>query len=345
LALFRPDGGPLPLSSTQGGLLDFDMSGLEGQLRQLVMTDLGAWHWENLALPAGVRKGTFRYSTRLEKPVSAVATFGAQGIEGKVAGFQGWTDALIQSPAQRALAVNFRADGTFMVGEGDLLVPGQYITGTVLTDRQQRRQGIYGPLLSAEATSPQVATPGLVEGRSTLWAWAEPVPLPFSFGPDIRTVGSALLAIPLEFEHSPPDTRVTVPRAFVPMRRMLQGRPSRPTMEGQYGFDQHMRFQLPASVLPMKVERARLFAKVNAPLRRFTVAGHGASTPIITRESQIDPIEHDIVQSDLLQLDAQGGLNFDIGISEQLKDQEDNPLKWIIGSLELEVVGQTLAVK
>jgi hypothetical protein len=344
LALFRPDAGPVPISSTQGGLLDFDMSGLEGQLRQLVMTDLDAWHWENLSLPAGLRKGSFRYSTRLERPVSAVATFGAQGIEAKIAGLQGLTDALIQSPTQRSLAVNFRPDGTFGVGDADLLPPGQYITGTVLTDRQQRRQSIYGRLLGAEATSPQVAR-GLIEGRSVLWAWSEPVPLPFTFGPGIQTAGSALLVIPLEFEHCPPDTQVIVPKAFVPLWRILKGVPVRPTMDGQYGIDQHMRFQLPASVMPMKVERARLFVKVNAPLRRFTVAQPGAKATIISKENQIDPIEHDIAQSDLLQLDAQGGLNFDIGISEQLKDQEDNPQKWIIESFELEVVGRTMAAK
>jgi hypothetical protein len=342
--LFRPDAGPLPVSSTQGGLLDFDMSGLEGQPRQFAMTDLNAWHWENLALPAGVRKGTFRYSARVEKPVSAVATFGPQGLEAKIAPgpFRGLADAVVQSPTQRSLAADLRADSTFTVGDAELLGPGQYLTGAVLTDRQQRRQNIYRQLLQPASAGTKGRAERIPEGSSVLWAWAEPAELPFTFGPGIRTVGSALLVIPLEFEHTPPDAHVTIPRGFVPLRRMLQGIASRPTLEGQYGIEEHLRFQLPPSVLPMQVERARLFAKVNAPLRRFTVAGRGAKTPLISEESPIDPIQRDIVQKDLLQLDEQGGLHFDIGMSEQLKDQEDNPQKWSIEYLELEVIGRTL---
>jgi hypothetical protein len=358
-ALFRPDAGPLPVSSTRGGLLDFDMSGLEGQTRQMVMTDLDAWHWENLSLPAGLRKGTFRYSARMEKPVSAVAEFGSKGVEGKLAPgpFQGLADALIQTPVQRSLAVEFRADGTFTAGDGDILAPGQYLSATVLTDRQQRRQTIYGRLLTeTKARNP--------EERSMLMAWAEPAETPFTFAPGMRTVGSALLSIPLEFERTPPDTAVTVPSAFIALRRIIQGVGTRPTLEGQYAVEQHLRFQIPSSVLPMKVERARLLAKVNAPLRRFTVSGKGdgGRVELLAKDGPIDTLPLEIVREDLLRLDERGGLHLDIAVSDRLgrqpaaltkpgpggkvpQGEAETEIKWSIESLELEVIGRTLPEK
>jgi hypothetical protein len=360
-AVYRPDPGLLPFRSAQGGLLDFDMTGLEGQIRQFVMTDLDAWHWEGLAAPAGVREGAFRYSAQTDKPVAAVARFGPKGIEGRlVAGpFRGLTDALIQSPIRRlpsterrtgrtlgpssdltepvVLAVQFQADGTLSVGD-EPLAPGQYLSAPVLTDRQQRRQAVYRRLLTETKSRNR-------DDRSLLMAWAEPAEMPFE--PGIRTVGSALLAIPLDFDPTPPDTPVTVPRAFIPVRRMLQGANSRPTMEGQYEVNQHLRFQIPSSVLPMKVERARLFVKVNAPMRTFTVAGlrDDGPIPLLSRESPIDLITLDINQKNLLRLDEQGGLHFDITVSDRAKGDDENEISWRIEFLELEVVGRTLPDK
>src|SRR5262249_54546480 len=53
-ALYRPESGPADLGARAGAFFDLDMAGLEGQTRRLIMTDVDAWHWENLALPAGV---------------------------------------------------------------------------------------------------------------------------------------------------------------------------------------------------------------------------------------------------------------------------------------------------
>src|SRR5262249_49711525 len=107
---------------------------------------------------------------------------------------------------------------------------------------------------------------------SVLYAWADPIEVPFDFDSGARLVGSALISLPLELEHTPPEERVKVPRGFIDYRRIMETGPTRPTMDGQDAIDQHLRFQLPHSVLPLKVERARLFAKVEAPSRRFVVS-------------------------------------------------------------------------
>src|SRR5205807_2010809 len=120
------------------------------------LTDLGAWHWENLSLPAGVRYAPFRFSAATGKPVTATATFGPDGLEGKLeAGpFTGpgdallnSGDALLNSPGARHLALRLRPDGTFRAGSADVLPAGQPLAGGLLSDRQQRRQAFYREFL------------------------------------------------------------------------------------------------------------------------------------------------------------------------------------------------------
>ena len=36
----------------RGGFFNLDTAGTEGQSRRLILTDMDAWHWENLSLPA-----------------------------------------------------------------------------------------------------------------------------------------------------------------------------------------------------------------------------------------------------------------------------------------------------
>jgi hypothetical protein len=340
LGVYRPDSGPTTLSSTQGGSLELDMSGLEGQTRRLVVTDIDAWHWENLALPTGVRQGPFRSELRNAAPMAAVARFGPEGLEGKVTAgpFQNPGDAVIYAPSHRAFAVHLRPDGTFASGESDLLSTGQFVAGTVLSDQQQRHQLIYRRLLDESKAN-------RAREDSILLAWADPVPVPFVFDSSIRTTGSALLSFPLQFEHSLPDTLVTVPRAFIPYRRIIPLGATQPTMEALYAVEEHLRFQIPPAVLPLKVERARLYAKVEAPTRRFIVkakTGNG-SIELQNVQNPINPILIEIQQREVLRLDEQGGLHLDIAVSDPEVVVEGPVPKWTIQSLELEIIGRTQA--
>jgi hypothetical protein len=118
-------------------------------------------------------------------------------------------------------------------------------------------------------------------------------------------------------------------------------------LEGTQAIDQHLRFQLPTSVLPVKVDKARLFAKVDAPLRRFTVSGRTKDGHVTLRseESPVDALQIDIVGSNLLTLDEQGGLHLEVEVNDAAPTEEGQAPKWVIQSLELEIVGETLERK
>ncbi len=344
LAVYHPDSGPTQAGAEYGGLFKLDMTGVEGQTRRWLLTDRRAWHWDNLTLPAGVRFAPFDCTIPTGEPLAAVAHFGPDGLEGKLTTgpFRDLADALLTPPSGRNLAVRLAPNGTFRAGSRDALPAGQFLSGAVLTDEQQRRQDLYGRFLQGPVA-------GRLEGRNVLLAWASPAATHFNLGNDVRTVGMALLVIPLRLERTPAGTPVTIPGPLVPYMRILDDVPTRPTLSLAEPVEMQLRFQLPPEVLPLRVERTRLNARIEAPGRRVTVAGRdGARQVELARvESPLDPIHVEITQEPLLRLDKEGGLHLNLNLSDIVKGSRPGKndrgadTKWTIEYLELEVAGRT----
>jgi hypothetical protein len=330
LAVYRPDSGLSPVGAEQGGFFDLDMAGAGGT-RRFMLTDQDSWHWDNLALPAGVRLASFHDTVSTPEPIRAVAHFGPDGLEGRLmtGSFHGLSDVLLATPHGRDLAVHVQPDGTFRTGSRDILPEGQFLADAVLSDRQQRRQAFYRATLKRPKDE-------RIEGRHTLFAWADPIDLHFTLAPEARTVGSAFLIMPLRLEHSAPEKRVTIPGPLLRFQRVMDAGLVRPHVSFTQPADQELRFQLPAAVLPLQVERARLLLKIDAPGRHVTVAGrNGKATSVLHEaDSPLDPIQLEITRKELLQLDAGGGLHLDLKVGGAGRTD-----KWTIEYLELEVAG------
>jgi hypothetical protein len=156
--------------------------------------------------------------------------------------------------------------------------------------------------------------------------------------------------IPLLLERPAPGTRVTVPAPLVPYQRILSGGPVRPVLESNQAIAMQLRFQLPAALLPLKVEQARLVAKINAPSRRVTVSGlpaDGKPVAFPPVESPLDPVAVTITDEPLLRPDEEGGLHLELAVSDTLGGGQAGPKapqmdeKWTIEYVELEVIGRT----
>ena len=364
IALYRPQSGPVSAGTEKGALLELDDRGLEGQTRRRIETDFDSWHWEGLSLPAGIRTGSFR-STISSTRFSAVARFGPEGLSGRIeAGpFSQLADSLLVTPSKQSLPVRFTADNGFTARSEDVLPAGQFLTAAVLTDHQQRRQAIYRTLVGK-------SFPRRWEDRPHLLAWADPGPIPVGIQGSERIVGAALLAMPLTFERPGPGTTVNIPRAFIPHARLIQGRPRSVALEGNGASELEMQFELPASVLPLTVEGIRLFAKVRAPGRRFTVSGVTDTGPVTIHEAEnpLDPIEITISDPRFLRVYPGGVLRLTLRVSDQIREEAagqkgsnrrgrgregskgnlpDNPpdLAWTIESLGIDVAGRTEATR
>ena len=104
---------------------------------------------------------------------------------------------------------------------------------------------------------------------------------------------------------------------------------------------------LPASVLPFRVARARLDAKIAAPGRRVTVTGFadGRAVELAHVDSPLDPIRVEIADERLLRLDDDGGLHLKVALSGTPQSGAtaagDAPAegKWTIEYLEVEIAG------
>jgi hypothetical protein len=349
LAVYRPESGPAPVAGREGSL-ELDLGGTEGRAHRWMLTDLDSWHWENLSLPAGIRFGTFRYTAMTGGPIAAVARFGPRGIEGSVSmgSCSGVGDALLRMPGNRNLSVRVGADGTLRAGSRDFLPEGKFLAPALLTDRQQRRQELYRKFM------PRLET-GRRETRLLLLAWADPLDLPFTLADDSQQVGEALLVLPLRLERTPPGSRVTVPASLVAVQRLRDGRPTPLTRQARMVTEMPLRFQLPAQVLPLDVQSATLFARIEAPHRQVTItsevggpAGKRARDTVVLHRVQnpIDPIRIEITDKRVLSLDEQGGLHLNVALGDVLQrgqaakdaNQDD---KWTIHYLELEVTGRT----
>ena len=248
LEVYRPKPGPIEAGVEQGGLFQLDARDMQGQLRQFVLTDLDAWHWERVSLLAEPRLASFHVTVPTEKPIVALARFGPDGVEGKLSGpFQNLSDALLSTTTGRKLAVHIQADGAFRAAGSDVLPKEQYLSGTLLTDRQQRRQDFYGKFLKKPG-------PASLRGRNVLMAWADPLDMHFHIAPGARRAGSALVVALLRLEHLAAGERATIPGSFLPYQRLLGSQQVQPTLESSDDVEMHLRFQLPAEVLPFKVE-------------------------------------------------------------------------------------------
>jgi hypothetical protein len=280
--------------------------------------------------------------------LTAVAQFGPDGITGRLTAgpYQQLSDAVIGTPGRPPTPVHLGPNGDFSARSDEILLPGQYLPDVVLTDRQQKRVAIF-PKLFAQNGSAEL------ENLSSLYVWSQGADLPFALEPGARTIVSTLLAIPLEFVRPPADTQVSVPKAFVSCQRLLSGKLVKPTLESAAGVDMHLRFQVPPSVLPLKLERARLLAKqVRTPQRHVTVSGFDGDKPVelSATEGQSDALSVVITKEPLLKLDNKGGLHLNLAVGELPEQVEAvqtgaDKSRWCIESIELEVSGRTLPVQ
>jgi hypothetical protein len=338
LAVYQPSSSSSSVGADQGGEFELDVAGLEGRVHRRVQTDLDRWHIENLELPAGIRVAPFQHTLQTPEPVEATVRFGPEGVEGRLAAgpLRQLEDVLLCTPGQHIMAVHLGADGAFRAGSEDELPAGQFIVGGLLSDRQRAHRRLYEKLLAA----PQ---PRHIANRSLLLTWAEPVDMHFTLAPQARMTGSALLAIPLRFERTPRDTHVTVPAAFVDCRRISSdGRFLRPATESRLGTSMRLRFQIPASVRPLVVERARLTVKLYAPAREVVIGASAGDevAPLrrLTSPSGIEQVEIDDAR--LLRPDEQGVLSMNIVVGE-VRGGNAEQILWRLESASLEVRGRT----
>ena len=353
--LYSPEGGAATIAAERGGWLMPEMTGLEGSARRMVWTDLDEWRWENLPELAGLRSATFLASAVTTERLEARATFGPEGVVGHlhIGARRVATDAMLATRDGR-IGVQVRSDGAFVARQGDIFAPGQFLAGAFWTDEQNRRGRLLQRLLTNPLRQDYPAAPHLL-------FWTDPWDVGFQFDAGRNSLGAALVAVPLQWERPSPGTQVAIPAPLLSYRAIVGPDGSSPS--GLWDYRKRrwqeksgpsatwLRFQVPAVLLPVEVERAHVVLQVTGPVGKLEIAGVGQNEAghknAVPLKTWIDPwgkLSLEITQAELLPISADGGLLLRVSGGDPERPELTQPdpenssnIRWRIEWLSLEL--------
>lgn len=352
--LLSPDQGKSTVEGTGGGWLMPDLSGSGGTTRRLIWSDLDRWRWENLPESPGLRSGTFSAATERPDRTAATATFGPQGLTGKLTlpGNLVVEDLVLATREGRVGAIVDDA-GNYSAASDQVLGRDQYVSAALLTDEQRRRSQTIRQMLTDEKRPDYPEQPCLL-------FWTSPWNLGFDFGRETHAIGSALVVLPVRFERPETGTVVTILPPLLPYRGAHGPDGTQPT--GLYDFRKRewvektghtstwIRFQVPPILLPMEPLSARLVVRVDGPVGKLSITGwdEGREAPVQTWMDPVGTLSKEITDPKALKLTANGGLFLRVyggdpdrpELTMAESDQGKRPLYWRIESLTLELRGR-----
>ncbi|NLF71604.1 MAG: hypothetical protein GX575_21440 [Candidatus Anammoximicrobium sp.] len=349
LACYDPVPAAGVTGVSQGGVVQPDEVSSAGTTRRMVWTDLDQWHWERLRPATGLRMASFQSSRDLPERLEVRGTFTAEGFAARWTGKTlSLTDPVIVVPGQSCLAV--RADGSrLLAGPQNVLAPGRYVEGRWLSDEQHRRQAVMEKMLQPRPGQLREIT------RPLLLGWSEAVNLGFQFSRSQERFGTALWALPLRIDRPRGGTRVVIPAPFLSFsagiratdesRSPLYDRRAGVWIASQKPTETWLRFQVPDSVLPFRIQTARLTVQVTAPSRRVQIVRRvGERTvPLRQVDNPIGQIQVTLQDATLPDLDPAGRLLLGI-LVDPIADGVGEALTsvWKIDTVQVEVAGTVL---
>ena len=347
VAMYNSEASRKPIGAANGGRFFPDMTAMTGERRRIVWTDDGTWHWSQLELPAGVRTAEFERPVPLNKVLDCRARFGPDGLEGTIGPhpFGELRDAVISVPYEPRIAATIRDGHAFTARARDVLTLGEYSVESWRGDAQVRRKAVYDHLF---ARPPELyARPDPV-----LYAWTDQADTGFEF-PQARQVNSTLLSTRILLDRTPAGTKVLIPAPFLPYRAVPDPAGRRPSayantthqwVESKNAVAVWLRFQVPAQVLPLQVQRATITFTIRAASRSLQILGvdNGQLVSLLPLSHPIGTYSVVVERPELLKLDAEGGLLFVVRVGgEETAEAVDlmSEAPWKMESLQLEVAG------
>lgn len=293
--LYSPDSGVAEIASRQGGWMLPDLGGTAGTTRRLIWTDLDQWHWDHFPQAAGVRLATFRTSVTANDRLHAQATFGPDGLSGKLhvpASLQP-TDPILATNIGRG-NVELRQDGTFEIPAEAVFAAEQFLAAEFLSDEQHRRQELLKALLANPQRRDFPTEPQLL-------FWTSPWDVGFHFRADQRILGSALVAVPLRLHRPEPGTHVRLTPPWLPFRVVVGPDGTMPSPIWDFQRLQWtersdpsvawLRFQIPSVLAPIAIESGHVTVQVRGPVGKLEIATYRPRTDAIVRLKEwIDPV-------------------------------------------------------
>ena len=325
-AIYSQEQRPLPLSSNGDGTTEL-LGENQGRSERIVWNDAGGADWYFVDQPPGVVQHVNSEAVvEIEQPWNAIGRFTPEGFEVSVKGLNAGIceDAFIGGFGTVDLSLVKAEENENVFRGNGLLADGRFISSTVLSERQQMRQGFLQEL-SGRGVDFFTREPSLI-------TWAKPLDIGVRFGEGYEHVGWSLVSMPLRFEKTKQGTAFRVPATFVRQGPLLTDSGSQffnpSTGEwldelvkpGQVG----VRCVVPQSVMPCDLSVATIELDIKAPGRTVSLKGFsdGEFRTLKQWESPLGVVEYSIDAPGFLSLDEAGGLRLLIDVSES--DEVEN---------------------
>lgn len=323
-AFYSPDTVELPLEVDLSGAITPDLQDLSGVAKRGVWNDDGHGRWEQVPVASGsVRFVRARESIVLANPIRAQATFGPDGLEGRIVGADqlgSMGDSIIAAPAAPPSDVRIQPEGTFQVVADETLSEGEFITEAILSSSQQHRQIVYRDVFAPREN-------GFYPQRTTLFVWGDSKSFGLNIPDPFQPTGATLFAIPVDIGRTLPGQRFLVPATFVGVsnsskrigRSLVFNSTTGKWLEDAVSeSESFLQFAMPRAVLPCRIDKAQLALKIHAPSRTVEVTGIKNDMPVVmeTRKSPSGILTISVDDPELLQLNENGALQFGVNISQ-----------------------------
>ncbi len=323
-AFYSPSSERFSLSSSAAGLVT-PQDDADGGIRQIAWKGGRNSYWKEFRVPPGAARFVkLQDDYMLSQQIRAVGRFGPEGLAGRIDNVELMgepSDAVLATPVSANSGMEFRDGGQFVCGDRHLLSPNEYLSGVLLTDRQQRRQTIYRSLFDAEVTYPT---------RPTVFVWGDAERLRMEVPEVFEARGETLWAIPLQWERTPSGGAFSISPTFLKMVNAADATLGTSNVynprtgvwldEVSAPTRSFFEFLLPPVVLPAELTSATVQLKINAPWREVQVLGKQATTgKVVVIKSWQGPsglLELQIADPELLKTSASGGLLLGLSVGE-----------------------------
>ena len=317
ISTYQPDGSEYPIEVQHGGRLIPDKTGMEQTPRRMVTTDLGAYYWETVRQPPGVRTTPFEHSETTADRITASISFDSQGIIGKFTGkVPPGADAILATRDGR-LGVSVKSEGQFVARGDDLFEKDQYLGAGLLTDEQDRRRRTLKEVLDNPKRRDY-------PDRPQLMFWSGPWDNGFRFAESLEKRGASLIAVPVVIERPPSGTEIMIPSPM--LSYVTRRNPDGTQSSAMWNVARHewqersspgltwLSFQIPQVLTPLVGRRARIDLKVTGPIGQIEILGlkNGNVTSLKTIANPVGSSSIEITDADVLSIDDQGLLSLGV---------------------------------
>lgn len=352
-SVFQPAPATLDVAMHDFAILTPSDAGLDRGQRRIVWTDRGESEWHQLQQDAGIRNYVVRSLARFDKPQVLKMTLDQNGLVGnpRDVAFSGDSDLILASRAADRAAVKVDSDGTLTVTPQDMLAATEFISGTLLSDTQRRRNALYEALFQGEPNEPQYPD------RLTLLFWSDPVQQTIVVGDEsTRRASSVLTSMPVQLQPPEPGAQVLIPSVLLPYEVVKDetGGFSSAFDNRQRQWQQRenplitlLKFSLPSACRPFAATTGQLQLRMNAGLRqvRISVGSETELSPVATLESPAGLFTLDLTDAHLRQVAESGALylKLDVGPLQVTEDEATSSAQddyWRVERLLLTLGGQ-----